>query len=124
MNRERISELAQQALRECSFEKVRHSIVSNELFAGSTVEIPMVFAERFAELVLENQEQVNPSLGSDLTIHSIRPKVDPVTFLPSLDITATWDLVDLMPLDPDEVDRIIGKTWTNALTLYRAKEKK
>ena len=62
------------------------------LSPDSGVEIPMAFAERFAQLVLENREQVDPALGSEISIHRLTPGVDPKTFLPSLEITATWNL--------------------------------
>ena len=93
------------------------------LSPDSGVEIPMAFAERFAQLVLENREQVDPALGSEISIHRLTPGVDPKTFLPSLEITATWNLEPIHEtISPDDLHKTVGQAWLNAMEIYKSTE--
>jgi len=123
MSNNQVLKLVQQALNECMFDPVQPSVVVKGLSPDSGVEIPMAFAERFAQLVLENREQVDPALGSEISIHRLTPGVDPKTFLPSLEITATWNLEPIHEtISPDDLHKTVGQAWLNAMEIYKSKE--
>ena len=123
MNNDQVLKLVQQALSECVFDPVRPSVVVKGSSPASGVEIPMAFAERFAQLVLENRVSVDPTLGSEITIHRLIPGLAPKTFLPRYDITATWD-VELIheSISPDDLHKTVGQAWLNAMKIYKSKE--
>jgi hypothetical protein len=56
MNQERLKELVTRALEASLFESTQPSVVVESGTGGGRIEIPLVFADNFAELILgENQ---------------------------------------------------------------------
>jgi hypothetical protein len=61
MNQERLKELVTQALEASLFEPTQPSVVVESVTGSDRIEIPLVFADRFAELIL-GENQVLPPL--------------------------------------------------------------